>query len=143
MTISTLSFVLPPNDIGMTLWILTSVDDRHFSDEAKKNKLVCIVADEKEAAKLGAIAIRQDVKVLATLLDAGASVSYTPVSSERKLYVHVVQTGGSVQVKTSDGREVTLKEGDAALVEKTAKLELTGNPTLLLTPTELVLFDLA
>jgi len=118
------------------------VFDRTFSDESKKNKLVCFVADENEAAEFGAIPIHQDIKVFASLLDDGASISYTPASPERKLYLHIIQNGGAVRVKTSDGREVTLSEGDAALIEKATTVELTGATVVSKKASELVLFDI-
>jgi len=115
---------------------------KKYSDEVKRNKLVCIVAKKNEADQLGAIAINQDSNVYATLLDNDATVVHK-VAPERRLYVHVIQTGGSIRIKAQNGAEAVLNEGDGAFVDGASELSLTGNTAVSKKQSEVLLFDLA
>jgi len=113
-----------------------------FTDDEKRNKLVPIVVNKSSAAELKAIPLNQDAFVYATLLGDDAEVKHN-ISSGRRLYVHVIQTGGSITIRAEDGTEVVLNEGDGAFVENAASLTLKGkaanNPNK---ESEVLLFDL-
>jgi hypothetical protein len=114
---------------------------RKFTDEAKKNTLLPIVAKKNDAKGLDAIPISQDVYVYATILDNDAKVTHT-VKEKRRLYIHVVQNGGTIKVKAINGDEVLLKEGDGAFIEGATAVELTGATAVTKAKSEVLLFDL-
>jgi len=137
-TVHFIQMWIKPDTMGLKPAYFT----KRYSDEAKKNALVPIVARKPDAEKLGAIPISQDAVVSAGLIDEGATVSYK-TSAKRKLYVHLIQNGGALQLKTNNGDESTLNEGDGAFLEGVTELTLTGASSVTKKPSEVLLFDLA
>lgn len=115
---------------------------REWTDEDKKNKLVPIVVKKDKAEALNAIPITQDIYVYATILDHDASIKYQVVEPGRRLYIHVVQNGGTVKVNAVNGDEVVLREGDGAFIDGATVIEITGATSVTKAPSELLLFDL-
>jgi redox-sensitive bicupin YhaK (pirin superfamily) len=78
----------------LQIWVLPERDglkpayrQAHFSDEAKRNRLRLIVAP---GGPEGSLHINQDVRVYASLLDAGASVSHK-LAAGRGTWIQVVE----------------------------------------------------
>ncbi|HEX4883678.1 MAG TPA: pirin family protein [Casimicrobiaceae bacterium] len=104
-----------------------SYEQANVPAEAKRGRLALIAGPEGSGA---AVAIHQDAKLYATLLDGDERVRHD-VATGRRAYVHVAR--GSVQVNGTP-----LAAGDAARLE--------GEPTITLDcgdAAEVLLFDLA
>jgi redox-sensitive bicupin YhaK (pirin superfamily) len=107
--------------------IAPSYEQANVPAEAKRGRLALIAGPEGSGA---AVAIHQDAKLYATLLDGDESVRHD-VAPGRRAYVHVAR--GSVHVNGTP-----LAAGDAARLE--------GEPTITLDrgdAAEVLLFDLA
>ena len=118
----------------LQIWVLPERDglpaayrQANFTDEAKRNRLRLIVAP---GGPDGALHINQDVRVYASLLSPGASVSHELVPG-RGAWVQVVD--GSIDV---NGK--TLSAGDGLAIEDVTRLEIAAR-----TESEFLLFDLA
>jgi len=100
---------------------------KDFPDEVKRNNLVCFVAKKgSKEAGAAAIPINQDFYGLATLLEPGRRVTYTPADPTRKIYLHVVQEGASSLKVVTPGGEAVLYPGDGAFIEGASTLTLEG-----------------
>ncbi|HEX6987358.1 MAG TPA: pirin family protein [Planctomycetaceae bacterium] len=118
----------------LQIWILPAVrgtkptyDQKHFGDEAKRNRIVPIASGRGEA---DALRIGQDATISASLLDAGRSLSHR-LDDGRAAWVQVVS--GRLEVNG-----VPLSAGDGAAVEGESELRLTATAD-----SEFLLFDVA
>ncbi|MFB3779421.1 MAG: pirin family protein [Bryobacteraceae bacterium] len=102
-------------------------EQRRFPVEEKRGRLRVIASGGGDD---GALSIRQDVCVLASVLEPGQSVART-IAPGRHAWVQVAR--GSITLNGSP-----LEEGDGAAVSDVQHLEITGR-----TPAEILLFDLA
>ncbi len=107
--------------------IKPSYEQTHFTEEQRANQLRLIAARDNAD---DALKINQDVKLFASILEAGKSVSYE-LDSKRHGWLQIAK--GSV---TLNGRE--LKQGDGAAISGETKLEIAATDKA-----ELLLFDLA
>jgi redox-sensitive bicupin YhaK (pirin superfamily) len=118
----------------LQIWILPEkegltpyYDQTQFPDAAKTNQLRLLAAP---GGPDGSLPIRQDARILASILEPGASVS------------HVLEPGRGAWVQVVDGAiEIagqTLAKGDAAAIEDLRDLTFTSK-----TGGEFLLFDLA
>ncbi len=96
-------------------------------DSAKRNTLRLVV---DPAGSDGALAIHQDVRVYASLLDKGVKVSHE-LAPGRGAWIQIVD--GTVEVNGQ-----TLKAGDGAAIEDAKTIDIAAK-----TEAELLLFDLA
>jgi hypothetical protein len=117
----------------LQIWVLPERDglapayrQAHFADAAKRDVLRLIVAP---GGPDGALHINQDVRVYASLLSPGASVSHE-LAPGRGAWVQVVS--GDILV---NGKALT--SGDGLAVEDVAKLDIAARAE-----TEFLLFDL-
>ena len=117
----------------LQIWILPERDglpaayrQAHIPDEAKRNTLRLIVAP---GGPDGALDINQDVRVYASLLDDGASVSHK-LAAGRGAWVQVVD--GDIEV---NGK--TLTSGDGLAIEDVERLDIAARGKA-----EFLLFDL-
>jgi len=117
----------------LQIWILPEQDglpaayrQAHFPDEAKRNQLRLIVAP---GGPDGALGINQDVRVYASLLDDGASVSHK-LAAGRGAWVQVVDGGIDVNGKM-------LTSGDGLAIEDVERLDIAARGKA-----EFLLFDL-
>jgi redox-sensitive bicupin YhaK (pirin superfamily) len=99
----------------------------HFAREEKLGRLRLVVSPQGSD---GSIAIRQDAKLYASVLDARQSVSLS-LEAKRFAWVHVVS--GELQLNNE-----RLQGGDAAAISDLTQLNFTG----LSDATEFLLFDL-
>lgn len=120
----------------LQIWILPekrgltpSYEQTYFKEEERTNALRLIAAKDQQD---GALKINQDVKLYASLLEPGKSVSFD-VAKGRYGWIQVAN--GSLTV---NGKE--LKKGDGAAIAEESKIEIisTGDATA-----EFLLFDLA
>jgi redox-sensitive bicupin YhaK (pirin superfamily) len=118
----------------LQIWILPEreglkpgYEQRAYPEEERRGRLRLVASPD---GRDGAVTIRQDVELYASLLDGGQSVIHT-LRPGRHAWVQV--TGGVV---TLNGRE--LKAGDGAAVSEEETLELAGRE-----PAEVLLFDLS
>jgi redox-sensitive bicupin YhaK (pirin superfamily) len=117
----------------LQIWILPARDglpaayrQANFPDAAKRNVLRLIVAP---GGPDGALDINQDVRVFASLLDAGASVSHK-LAPGRGAWVQVVDGGIEVNGQA-------LSAGDGVAIEDAAQLDIAARGKA-----EFLLFDL-
>jgi quercetin 2,3-dioxygenase len=120
----------------LQIWIIPekrgltpSYEQTYYPEEDRSNRLRLVAAGDP---KDGALKINQDVKLYATLLDSGKSVSYE-IDKNRYGWIQVAK--GSITV---NGK--TLKTGDGAAIEKESKLDIEGASA---ERAEFLLFDLA
>ena len=118
----------------LQIWILPNVqgaepryDQKHFERDEKLNRLRLILSPD---GSQGSIAVRQDVQVSASILEAGKELQYS-LPSGRGAWVHVAL--GSVEL---NGK--TLGSGDAAAIEDETGFKLRG----LAPESDLLIFDL-
>jgi len=101
--------------------IAPSYEQANVPAEAKRGRLALIAGPDGSGA---AVAIHQDARLYATLLEAAECVTH-PLASGRRAYVHVAR--GRVQAKRSGARRgrrgqfegetsITLERGEAAEV---------------------------
>lgn len=121
----------------LQIWILPaekglapSYEERRFSLEEKRGRLCLIAAPSASAAAEDALAIHQDARIYATVLEPGASVSHA-LGQGRHAWVQVAR--GAVKV---NGAELSAGDGLAASDESELALEATAT-------SEVLLFDLA
>jgi hypothetical protein len=125
----------------------------NIPDEDRLNKLVCFVAPkgmsgtanaEPEGTRTPSLPINQDFYALATVLEPGKSVAYSPTGAypeHRRLYVFVPnEPGTAVKVTTNKGEE-TLEAGDGAFIDKCSGITLTGASTKTQKAVEVILLD--
>ncbi|MGB9154114.1 MAG: pirin family protein [Alphaproteobacteria bacterium] len=115
------------------IWILPQAEglppayaQANFSDEEKHNKLRLLVAPKGAE---GALPLNQDVRLYASVLDAGAGVSY-PLKKGRGAWVQVVD--GAI-----DLNGVAMKSGDGAAIDDVSDLQIKAQKN-----SEFLLFDL-
>lgn len=125
----------------LQIWVSPSTKDlqpqyctRHFSDEEKKGKLCLCLSQTGEE---NSIKINQNIKVFASKLEKGESVSYS-VAKGRKGYIHIVESAGDVQLKLNEQESVALEGGDGAFLPS-GNFVITGNHANL---SHFLLFDL-
>ena len=106
--------------------IAPSYEQANVAAEAKRGRLALIAAPAGEG---GAVALHQDVRVYATLLDAAESVTH-PLAKGRRAYVHVAR--GNVSVNGQ-----ALGPGDAVQIENETDVRLAEGRVA-----EVLLFDL-
>jgi redox-sensitive bicupin YhaK (pirin superfamily) len=107
----------------LQIWILPArkgiaprYEDREFPLEERKNRLRLIASPKGED---GALTLEQDVRVYATVLDAGRELSLD-LAPGRAAWVQVAK--GSLSLST--GGEARLAAGDGAAVEGETRLTL-------------------
>ena len=120
----------------LQIWIIPdsdgfppSYEQKDFPTAEKLNRLRLVASPDGAD---GSVTIHQDARVLASVLEEGKSVAYSP-AQERKVWIQVAR--GSVLV---NGKE--LKQGDGARVEQEPALDISGASE---TPAEILLFDMA
>ena len=116
----------------LQIWILPDktghtpdYDQKTFAPEAKKNRLCLLVSPDGAD---GSIAMHQDARIFAALLDAGTTLSYAP-GPERHVWLQVISGGLTVNDRT-------LQPGDAAAISEEPDLTVTAQES-----TECLLFD--
>jgi quercetin 2,3-dioxygenase len=121
----------------LQIWILPnqegvepSYEQKNFSAEEKLGKLRLIASPD---GRDGSVAIHQDARVYATLLNDGAHVSQS-LAPGRAAWIQVAR--GSVELNG-----LVLQQGDGAAVSEESKLEIVGKTQG--EPAEVLLFDLA
>jgi redox-sensitive bicupin YhaK (pirin superfamily) len=102
-------------------------DQKRFPDDEKRGRLRLVGASDGGE---GAIVIHQDVKLFASILNAGQQVTHT-MSPGRRAWLQVVR--GAVQI---NGRD--LNAGDGAAAQDDAALAVTGQ----VDGAEILVFDL-
>jgi quercetin 2,3-dioxygenase len=118
----------------LQIWILPEknrlepgYEQKAFNEEEKKGRLRLVASRGGED---GSVHINQDVRIYASVLDEGQSVT-AEIAQDRHAWVQVIS--GAV-----DLNGYTLETGDGAAVSRETRLKLTAH-----TPgTELLLFDL-
>lgn len=111
-----------PNEPGLT----PSYEQKKFSHDVKKNKLLKVVSGNKEE---GVIFINQGAEIFLSDLDKGKKIKYE-MKENRGMYVHLIE--GSVDVNG-----VLLSSGDA--------VKITGEEKILISAaanSKIVLFDM-
>ena len=111
-----------PNKQGLT----PGYEQKKFSHEEKKNKLLKVVSGKKEEE---IIFINQDAEIFMSDLEEGKEISYN-LNVNRGLYVHVID--GSLNVNS-----VSLLSGDAVKVTQENKIKISANIN-----SQIILFDL-
>jgi redox-sensitive bicupin YhaK (pirin superfamily) len=106
-----------------------SYEQIRFDPQEKKGKLKLLAAPDGGA---GVATINQDARVFVAELAKGEEIDY-PLGPKRHAWLHVVR--GTVTLNGA-----TLYSGDAAAVDREAKLGVTGADG---EPSEILLFDLA
>eukprot|EP00026_Physarum_polycephalum_P014011 Phypoly_transcript_14477.p1 GENE.Phypoly_transcript_14477~~Phypoly_transcript_14477.p1 ORF type:complete len:243 (+),score=38.68 Phypoly_transcript_14477:127-855(+) len=109
-----------------------SYQTKHFAEEEKKDKLRLIVSPDGSD---GSVSIHQDLKMYASVLQKGASVSFTWPAG-RAGYIHLTDTKGSLSLND----EVILHEGDGAFIN--GNDHVTISISGLAEKSEFVLFDM-
>jgi redox-sensitive bicupin YhaK (pirin superfamily) len=100
---------------------------KNFSEAEKKGAMKLVVSKEGEAES---IAVRQDMKLFASVLDEGQSTAL-PLKSGRHAWIQVAR--GSIEV---NGKR--LEQGDGAAIDDERNLAFTGKST----GAEFLVFDL-
>ena len=111
-----------PNKPGLT----PSYEQKKFSHEDKKNKLLKVVSGVKED---GVIFINQDAEIFLSDLDMGNSVEYS-VAKGRGAYVHVIEGSATVNGAKLSG-------GDASKLTDENKISITAD-----SDSKIILFDM-
>ncbi len=102
-------------------------EQTYFTEESRTNSLKLIAAREPQD---GALKVQQDVKLFASLLDAGRSVTYE-LPKDRHGWLQVAK--GTLRLNGQ-----ALKQGDGAAISAENRLEITAAEKA-----EFLLFDLA
>ena len=111
-----------PNKQGLT----PGYEQKKFSHEEKKNKLLKVVGGKKEE---GIIFINQDAEIFLSDLEKGKEIIYN-LNINRGMYVHVID--GSLNVNN-----VSLLPGDAAKITQENQIKISANAE-----SKIILFDL-
>jgi redox-sensitive bicupin YhaK (pirin superfamily) len=118
----------------LQIWILperaglpSGYEQKFFADDEKRGKLRLIAAPTPDD---GAVVVRQDVRLFATLLDQGAVVTHK-IAEKRKGWVHVVKGEALLNGHV-------LAAGDGAAVDGAEEITLSSQ-----TSGEVLLFDMA
>ncbi|MDA0578490.1 MAG: pirin family protein [Verrucomicrobia bacterium] len=118
----------------LQIWILPArnglppgYEQKQFSVETRRNRL-CLIGSQD--GRDGSVTIQQDVRLYASLLDAGARVQL-PIARERHAWIQIVS--GAVTINGT-----SLDSGDGAAVRGARGLDISG-----VAPAEFLLFDLA
>ncbi len=118
----------------LQIWILPetnglppSYEEKHFSDEERRDRLRLIASQE---GRDGSVTIHQDARLYATVLDAGKALVHA-LSEDRYAWLQVAR--GTIRLN-----EMELKQGDGAAVRKESELRISAHDQA-----ELLLFDLA
>ncbi|TSA29443.1 MAG: pirin family protein [Ignavibacteriales bacterium] len=111
-----------PNQHGLT----PGYEQKKFSHEEKKNKLLKVVSGKKED---GIIFINQDAEIFFSDLEAGIKLNYE-VKNNRGVYIQLID--GALKVNSSK-----IEIGDALKITDEKKLELTAEKNA-----KMVLFDI-
>jgi hypothetical protein len=121
----------------LQIWVLPSraglppqYRQSHFSDESKLNTLRLLVTQEDGNTCPDTLGINQDLKLYASILEPGKSVSHK-LAQGRGAWIQVVD--GNI---TINGQ--TLGSGDGAAIEEANEIEV-----MALDKSEFLLFDLA
>ncbi len=104
-----------------------SYEQKHFSDDDKRNRLLEIVSGEPVN---GAMRMHQDATMYASILETGRSVAHT-LAPNRHAWIQIIS--GAVTVNGTE-----LKAGDGAGISNETALNITASDT-----SEFLLFDLA
>lgn len=117
----------------LQIWILPhtvgldpSYEQKAFSEKERHNKLRLIASDD---GREGSVLIHQDVSLYASIIDEGASVTYSTAETR---YGWLQVARGAVDV---NGERA--EQGDGAVIVGESKLEIVGHQ-----PAEVLLFDL-
>jgi quercetin 2,3-dioxygenase len=117
----------------LQIWVLptraglpSGYEQKHFGDDEKRARLRLVASPDGAD---GSVRIQQDLRMFATLLDAGASVSHG--FAGRKGWLHVAR-GGAIAAG------IGLRAGDGVAIDGEEKLVITSQDTA-----EVLLFDFA
>lgn len=111
-----------PNQQGLT----PGYEQKKFSHEQKRNKLLKVVSGKKEG---GIIFINQDAEIFMSDLEKGKEITYN-LDINRGLYIHVID--GSLNVNN-----VSFLSGDAVKVTQEKQIKISANVN-----SQFILFDL-
>lgn len=118
----------------LQIWILperrglpAGYEQKFFSDDDKRGKLRLVASPNGDD---GSVRIRQDVRLFATVLDAGVAVRHA-LAAGRKGWVHVVK--GKAELNGH-----ALEAGDGVAIDGAEELTLSSS-----TSGEVLLFDMA
>jgi len=111
-----------PNQQGLT----PGYEQKKFSHEEKKNKLLKVVSGKKEE---GIIFINQDAEIFLSDLEKGKEITYN-LNINRGMYVHVID--GSLNIN-----DVSLLPGDAAKITLENQIKISAS-----VDSKIILFDL-
>ena len=122
MSLHLLQIWIVPNELAQE----PRYDQKHFSRERKLNQLCLVVSNDGADSS---IAIRQDAKIFASVLEANQSLSYN-IKPGRGVWVQLI--GGQLTVNDQQ-----LSAGDAIAIEQADNAKV-----LALQESEFLLFDL-
>src|ERR1700687_2056693 len=118
----------------LQIWILPesrglapSYEEKSFSEDERRGRLRLVAS---EGGREGSVAIQQDARLYAAILDAGASVDHT-LGMTRYAWLQVAR--GAVKLNEFD-----LQQGDGAAVSNESDLKVVAQQAA-----EILLFDLA
>ncbi len=121
----------------LQIWIMPKAkglrpgyDQKHFTDDAKRNTLLTLASP---TGREGSLTIQQDVTLMASILDAGRSLSHD-LGPGRHAWVQLV--AGPLTVNN-----VPLAPGDGLAVSDESALAF-STPANVSSPAEFLLFDL-
>lgn len=130
-----------------------SYQTQSFSDADKLNQLRLVIAPPAEAKEKKVITMHQDVRMYASILEPGKSVSFS-LAPGRDAYLHVIQDATDFDKEANQvglkvgGQGIQLASGDGAFLlseasaKSPAEIQLTGNGQAG-AKTEFVLLDIA
>jgi redox-sensitive bicupin YhaK (pirin superfamily) len=118
----------------LQIWILPKAhglppgyEEKHFAEEERRGRLRLIASED---GREGSVAINQDARVYATLLETGQTITHT-LQPNRYAWIQLAR--GTLRL---NGLE--LKQGDGAAVSRESELTIEAHDQA-----ELLLFDLA
>ncbi len=118
----------------LQIWITPSkhnltpgYEQKHFSEDDKRNRFLLVASPDGNA---GSVQVNQDVRLYASLLEAGQKLSYTLLPG-RHAWVQVIR--GSAHLN-----DRPLKQSDGAAVSQESSLQISSEEGA-----EVLLFDLA
>ena len=120
----------------LQIWLLPaqrnlppSYEQRYFSTEDKLNRWCLLVAPAGSVEAAQVLSVHQDVRLYASVLQAGQALQYA-IANSRRAYLQVAR--GRLQVNGQ-----TVETGDGVKIEREPRLQLSA-----LEESEVLLFDL-
>lgn len=124
----------------LQLWVIPATEglkpsweQRQFTPEARRGRLLPVAVPAEKATANGAVRIHQDATIFASRLEPGQSAAHS-IAGGRRAYLFVIS--GAVELNGE-----RLEAGDQARVTETAELHLAA-PRDAAEPAELLLLDL-